>query len=148
MGFRVEQIDHVELCVPDRRTAAGWYRDVLGLEIIPEFEHWAEDPRGPLMIGTELGDTKLALFEGQPTGSQETVGFHLVAFRVSAESFAQFVADLGRLQLKDKHGRIVDPALVSDHGMAYSVYFCDPYGHQLEITTYEYDEAKVALNAT
>lgn len=148
MGFRVEQIDHVELYVPDRRTAAQWYRDVLGLEVIPEFEHWAEDPRGPLMISTELGGTKLALFEGQPTGSQETVGFHLVAFRVNARSFAQFVADLGRLQLRDKHGRIVDPGLVSDHRKAYSVYFCDPYGHQLEITTYEYDEAKIALNAT
>ena len=148
MEFRVDQIDHVELYVPDRRTAAQWYRDVLGLEVISKFEHWAEDPRGPLMIGTKLGDTKLALFEGQPTGSQETVGFHLVAFRVNAESFSQFIADLGKLQLRDKHGRIVDPGLVSDHGMAYSIYFCDLYGHQLEITTYDYDEAKAALNAS
>ena len=148
MEFQVDQIDHVELHVPDRRAAAQWYRDVLGMEIISEFEHWAEDPRGPLMIGTELGGTKLALFEGQPTGSQRMIGFHLVAFRVNANSFAQFIANLGKLQLRDEHDRIVDPTRVADHDMAYSVYFCDPYGHQLEITTYDYDEAKVVLNAT
>ncbi len=61
--FHVEQIDHVELCVPDRKIASSWYRDILGLEVIPEFAHWAEDPRGPLMIGTRQGSTKLALFE-------------------------------------------------------------------------------------
>lgn len=145
MEFQVDQIDHVELYVPDRRIAAEWYRDILGLEIIAEFERWAEDPRGPLMIGTRLGSTKLALFEGQPLGSKRGTGFHLVAFRVSAASFAQFVGNLGKLELKDDQDRLVDSTLVADHDMAFSVYFCDPYGHQLEITTYDYDETKTAL---
>lgn len=26
-----------------------------------------------------------------------------------------------------------------DHGRSYSLYFSDPYGHRLEITTYDYD---------
>jgi catechol-2,3-dioxygenase len=37
-GFRVEQIDHVEVFVPDQYEAAAWYRRVLGLEILVEYE--------------------------------------------------------------------------------------------------------------
>lgn len=36
MTFRVEQIDHVELYVPDRYQAADWYHSVLGLEIVTD----------------------------------------------------------------------------------------------------------------
>ena len=80
MSFQVAQIDHVELFVPERRAAAAWYARVLGLEIVPGCEHWAEDPRGPLMIGTRDAGTKLALFRGEPQGERETAGFHRVAF--------------------------------------------------------------------
>lgn len=37
-SFKVQQIDHVELFVPDRYEAAKGYEQILGLEIIPEFE--------------------------------------------------------------------------------------------------------------
>jgi catechol 2,3-dioxygenase-like lactoylglutathione lyase family enzyme len=47
--FRVLQIDHVELFVPDRHEAARWYERVLGLQIVPEYEPWATGG-GPLMI--------------------------------------------------------------------------------------------------
>ena len=47
-AFLVDQIDHVELFVPDRRQAADWYRRVLGLTICSGYEHWAEEPKGPL----------------------------------------------------------------------------------------------------
>ena len=62
--FRVDQIDHVELFVPDRHQAAEWYRSVLGLERLSQYEHWADDPRGPLMISSDAGHTKVALFQG------------------------------------------------------------------------------------
>ena len=58
------QIDHVELFVPDRYEAARWYERVLGLRVVPEFEPWATGG-GPLMISTDEGNTKLALFEGR-----------------------------------------------------------------------------------
>ena len=32
-NFRVLQIDHVELFVPDRHEAAGWYQRILGLDV-------------------------------------------------------------------------------------------------------------------
>lgn len=135
--FRVEQIDHVELFVPDRQVAAAWYRRVLGLRIIPAFEHWARDPRGPLMISSDAGNTKLALFEGEPQGPRETAGFHLVAFRVGADDFARFIVRLADLNLADHHGKRVTGESVVDHTGARSIYFCDPFGHRLELTTYD-----------
>ncbi len=89
-SFHVLQIDHVELFVPDRHEAAGWYQRVLGLAVLPEYQEWATDQGGPLMISSDDGNTKLALFEGQPQSS-------------------------------------------------------DPYGHRLEVTTYEYEAPRTAL---
>jgi catechol 2,3-dioxygenase-like lactoylglutathione lyase family enzyme len=144
-GFRVVQIDHVELFVPNRHDAARWYAHVLGLEILPEYQPWAADPHGPLMISSDGGSTKLALFEGQPQGSRPTSGFHLVAFRVDASGFIEFVQRLVDLQLKDHRGRFVTSDSVVDHDKAYSVYFSDPYGHRLEVTTYDHEATRTAL---
>ena len=80
-SFKVEQIDHVELFVPDRYAAARWYEETLGLRILPDYEHWA-GPGGPLMISSDGGDTKLALFEGEARGQRRTAGHHRVAFRI------------------------------------------------------------------
>lgn len=141
-GFRVDQIDHVELFVPDRREAAAWYERILGLAVLPQYEHWAENPGGPLMISSDGGSTKLALFQGTSQGQRETAGFHRVAFRVDAENFVRFLARLPQLGLIDDRGRRVTANLVTDHGRAFSLYFCDPSGHRLELTTYDYDDAK------
>jgi catechol 2,3-dioxygenase-like lactoylglutathione lyase family enzyme len=141
-GFRVDQIDHVELFVPDRRLAAAWYLRVLGLKIVPEHEHWADDPRGPLMISSDGGSTKLALFDGTPQGTRDTAGFHLVAFRVGAANFASFLERLSDLELTDHRGHRVTADSVRDYQGACSIYFSDLYGHRLELTTYEYQEAK------
>ena len=135
--FKVLQIDHVELFVPDRYEAAKWYARVLGLQIVPECEPWAAGG-GPLMISSDGGSTKLALFEGQPVPSGQTAAFRRVAFRVTAAGFAEFVERNPDLVTKD--------ALV-DHQQAYSIYFTDPYGHQLEVTTYEYDGTSAWLTS-
>ena len=143
--FRVLQIDHVELFVPDRHEAADWYRKVLGLEILDGFEHWAADPRGPLMISSEEGATKLALFQGQPQGSRATAGFHRVAFRVDGNGFIECLRRLEELQITDQRKQIITVDSAVDHGNAYSVYLSDPYGHHLEVTTYDYDRTKAEL---
>jgi len=144
-GFSVDQIDHVELFVPDRYQAADWYRHVLGLQIVAEHEHWASDPRGPLMISSDSGNTKLALFQGMPQGSRETAGYHLVAFRVGAVDFKKFLDRLPDLHLIDHRGQPVTRDLVKNHTSAYSLYFNDPFGHRLELTTYEYEKTKKLL---
>src|SRR5712691_3358256 len=143
--FRVLQIDHVELFVPNRHEAADWYQRVLGLEILSDYQHWAADPGGPLMISSEAGETKLALFEGPPQESKPTAGFHRVAFRVNAQGFRDFVQRLGASCLKDHNDRAVTVDAVVDHGKAFSIYFSDPYGHRLEVTTYDHEPIRAAL---
>ncbi len=146
--FQVDQVDHVEVFVPDRYQAAAWYERVLGLKIVTDFEHWAEHPRGPLMISSDSGSTKLALFTGDPQeAGRPSAGWHLVAFRVDADGFAAFLEHINGLGLVDHNGNNVSRDLVVDHGQAYSIYFNDPYGHRLEITTYDYARVKAALNA-
>lgn len=128
-GFRIEQIDHVEVFVPDRHEAAGWYGRVFGLEVTDGFEEWAAMDGGPLMLSCGNG-TKLALFEGKPGGDPDPAGFRRVAFRVGGEGFIEF---LGRLE------GLGIVARTTDHDKAYSVYFADPYGNDFEVTTYERD---------
>ncbi len=143
--LHLAKIDHVEFFVPDRLEAAAWYERVLGLEILPGYEHWSDDPGGPLMISPDGGNTKLALFTGTPQGERKTAGFHLVAFRVGAEGFVAFLRRLPDLGLLDNHGNPVTPDRVSDHASAFSLYFSDPYGHRLELTTYDVEETKAAF---
>ncbi len=97
------------------------------------------------MISSDAGSTKLALFEGVPQGSRATAGFHLVAFRVGAVDFVRFLNGLPDLGLIDHRGRRVTADSAVDHAVAYSIYFCDPFGHRLELTTYEYEDAKTKL---
>lgn len=142
--FKVLQIDHVELFVPERYEAARWYEHVLGLQIVPECEPWAVEG-GPLMISSDEGSTKLALFEGQPAPSSHTSAFRRVAFRVTGNGFAEFLGRLPELSLTDSRRQPVSADSVVDHRQAYSIYFDDPYGHQLEVTTYDYDQVSALL---
>jgi len=143
--FCVEQIDHVEFFVPDRYEAADWYERVLGLRVVGAFEHWAKDSGGPLMISPDGGNSKLALFEGTPQGTRPTSGYHLVAFRVGAQAFVDFLRRSREFDLRGPKGDALGPDSAVDHGQAFSAYFVDPYGHRLELTTYEYDGAAALL---
>jgi catechol-2,3-dioxygenase len=136
-SFRVIQIDHVELFVPDRQAAAAWYERVLGLVPVPKATQWAEDPEGPLMISSDHGKTMLALFQGTPRGERPTAGFHRVAFRVDAKGFLAFVDRIKEMKIESTRLR--------DHNQAISIYFDDPYGHHLEVTTYESAEVRLLL---
>jgi len=123
--------------VPDRYAAAAWYARILGLRIVPELEHWATGSGSPLMIATAEGATKLALFAGEPPRSRPTVGFLRVAFRVNRESFDAFLAHVRENPVFDEQGEQTRELEVHDYGEARSVYFCDPFGHRLEVTTYD-----------
>lgn len=131
--FRVGGLDHVELTVPDRYEAADWYNETLGFEIVEEFEDWAELSAYPLMISCDSGDTMLALFEGSPSDTRG--GFRRIAFEVSGENFRRFRERLQRITDTDR-GKARS---VTDLERAYSVFFSDPYGHSLEVTTYDYE---------
>jgi catechol 2,3-dioxygenase-like lactoylglutathione lyase family enzyme len=133
------KIDHIELFVPDRHKAAEWYSKVLNLQIINEFTDWAVEG-GPLMITNDGGNTKIALFEGKPQGKDVAQGFRRLAFKVNAVEFIDFINSSGNWRETP-----LTEAEIKDHGKAISVYFSDPYGNLLEVTTYDYDAAKKLL---
>jgi catechol 2,3-dioxygenase-like lactoylglutathione lyase family enzyme len=135
--FRVQQVDHIELYVPDQYEAARWYEQVFGLEIMREFEFWVE--AGPLMISSDGGSTKLALFKGEAPGFHPVPGFRRVAFRVDGPGFIQFLNRLQEQPVFDHSGQSTNKLEIIDHDKSYSAYFCDPYGNRYEVTTYDYN---------
>jgi catechol 2,3-dioxygenase-like lactoylglutathione lyase family enzyme len=142
--FRVAQLDHVELFVPNREAAAAWYARVLGLTPVAGTTHWAADPDGPVMLSSDEGSTMLALFRGEAQGPRTTAGYHRVAFRVDGPGFLAFVAGLPELHLSEGEASV----RVVDHQTAFSVYFTDPYGHRLEVTTYDHAVVRAHLSQT
>jgi catechol 2,3-dioxygenase-like lactoylglutathione lyase family enzyme len=125
--FTATHIDHVEIFVRDLDAAAQWYAKVLGLR---EIHRW--DPE-PIFIG--IGDTALALFKapanallGKPDQSYSR-SWHRVAWRTDRAGFKSGQEHLTSLGIPFR-GPI-------DHKIAHSIYFQDPDGHLLEITTYE-----------
>ncbi len=146
-SFAVQQIDHVELYVPDRYEAAAWYKRVLGLETVEEFTFWAEAD-GPLMIRSPEGSTMLALFEGEPLGERAVIGFKTVAFRIDGAGFLQFLDRLQEVPVHHEDGRPVTRDEAVDHHKAFSIYFRDPWGHPYEITTYDHEAVRDHLART
>lgn len=133
------KIDHIELQVPDQKQAAAWYEQVLGFRVMSEHLDWAVEG-GPLMMTNDGGETKLALFVGEPQGDAKVRGFRRLAFRVTAQELAAFVSASGEWREEP-----LGAAHRQDHGKAISYYFTDPYGNPIEVTTYEYEAAKRAL---
>ena len=128
------RIDHVHVYVSDQYTAAKWYEEVLGLKILAEHEHWAVDG-GPLTISADDGNTSIALFNSADLeGNKSTI-----AFRLDGSEFLEFVDKLEVLGMRFLNGENASRSAISDHEKAYSVYFADPDGNPIEVTTYDYD---------
>ena len=144
--MRIDRLDHVELCVPDRHEAARLYESIFGFEIRKEFEFWAEDPGGPLMVSPKGGGPMLALFQGEPIGKES--GFRRVAFGASGADFLGFVEHFKSLVRSEEEARLCSLSGVIDHGTAFSIYLADPHGYRFEVTTYEHEYVRKNLART
>ena len=125
--MQLEGIDHVALAVRDVEQAANWYGDVLG------FERRYEDVWNGIPTFIAKGNTAIALFPLRNNDSPSArgtgrVGMLHLAFRANRENF------LGAQQELKKRGIKFE---FQDHEISHSIYFRDPDGHELEITTYE-----------
>lgn len=124
--FELQGIDHVALSVRDVERAARWYIDVLG------FEHRLPGMWDgvPTFIGK--GTTAIALFPLQAKGSADAsrggVRMLHLAFRATRAAFLAAQDDLKQRGIAFHF---------QDHEISHSIYFRDPDGHELEITTYE-----------
>jgi len=120
---RLEALDHVGLTVADVPASAAWYQEVLGLQRVHE-KTWGEFP-----AVLEANGSGVALFprtEGHEVAPDDPLRH--VGFRTSRRGLEEARAELTVRGV---------PFDVGDYGIAWSVYFTDPDGYLVEITTYE-----------
>ena len=126
--FDLEGIDHVALSVRDVERSAQWYIEVLGFER----RHDGMWNDVPTFIGK--GATAIALFpprdNSEPTARSAKIDMLHLAFRANRKNFLAAQKELKRRGIKFEF---------QDHEISHSIYFRDPDGHELEITTYELD---------
>ncbi len=122
---RLSGIDHIHVYVPDREEAAQWFAQVLGFRVMEGLRIWAKDG-GPLTIADESGSIHLALF-ARRNASPSTA----IAFGTDAKNFMQWKLHLETRGILQR---------CTDHQLAWSLYFSDPYQNSFEITTYEHQD--------
>jgi catechol 2,3-dioxygenase-like lactoylglutathione lyase family enzyme len=125
--MELEGIDHVAMGVRDVERSAQWYIEVLGFERLYEGV-WNGVPT---FVGK--GNTGIALFPASPNakpthGTHREIRLLHLAFRADQENFAAAQRELQKRGINFEF---------QDHEISHSIYFRDPDGHQLEITTYE-----------
>jgi catechol 2,3-dioxygenase-like lactoylglutathione lyase family enzyme len=123
---QLEQLDHVAIAVADVHRSIEWYGDVLGFE--KRCAEWGTEPA--MMCA---GTTCVALFEveaeaPQPPPGRDTIAMRHLAFRSDRAGFIR-----AQDELREQG---IDFTFM-DHEIAHSIYFADPDGNRLEITTYD-----------
>ncbi len=130
MTPHITKIDHVHVYVSQRDEAEAWYEDVLGFKIVAALKQWATKD-GPQTMENEDGSVHIALFERPDHDGSSTI-----AFGTSAEGFLAWKKHLEEHDLKLR---------ITDHELAYSLYFYDPWNNLHEITTFERDKVAAVL---
>lgn len=122
--FKVKGIDHIGLAVRDVQKSVEWYRDLFGLERLYE-EVWGNFPG---VVG--IGDTSVAFFPTDDPNVPLPAGLpiHHLAFRVDRVNFNAAQQTLLQRGVEFEF---------QDHEIVHSLYFYDPDGHLIELTTYD-----------
>jgi catechol 2,3-dioxygenase-like lactoylglutathione lyase family enzyme len=126
-GFDNQGLDHVAIAVADVERSQDFYETVLGLERV--HEEW-EVPVVLAANGSGIALFDRALHPSSTPDDVEPPAVRIlhIAFRLPRDGF-----DEARVSLRE-HG--IETRL-SDHGISHSLYFEDPDGHQIELTTYD-----------
>lgn len=123
--FSLQHLDHIALKVSNLARSVQWYCDILGMK------HEFPGLWGGVPVMLSLGPTWLALFPAtadSTTTPLPAIRVDHVAFRADRQNF-----EAARRELPTKG----IPIVFQDHEISHSIYFSDPDGHRLEITTYD-----------
>jgi catechol 2,3-dioxygenase-like lactoylglutathione lyase family enzyme len=125
--FELEGLDHVALGVRDVERSADWYVEVLG------FERRYQGMWNGVPVFVVRDKTAIALFptgsdEGNAARSRPRSGMLHLAMRANRKNFVAAQRDLTSRGIAFHF---------TDHEISHSIYFRDPDGIELEITTYE-----------
>ena len=125
--FKIEALDHVALSVRDVERSAQWYAEVL------DFKRLHKDKWNGIPVFVGNRDAAIALFPaseevGSASDDRAAVRTLHFAFRADRENF---------LRAQDELKKRAIAFDFQDHEISHSIYFRDPDGHQIEITTYE-----------
>ena len=71
-----------------------------------------------------------------------------MAFRVDGPSFLAFLEHVRTHPVHNDAGDEIRSLTPNDYRKAFSVYFNDPWGHRLEVTTYEPEHVRARLPAS
>lgn len=125
--IKVQGMDHIGLAVKDVQKSVEWYRELFGLERLYE-DVWGNFPG---VVG--IGETSVAFF---PTDDPniplpDGLPIHHLAFRVDRANFKSAKETLRQRRMEFEF---------QDHQIVHSIYFFDPDGHLIELTTYDLSE--------
>ena len=124
--MNLEQIDHLALSCKNPEASKDWYVQVLG------FEHIYQNEWNGIPIFLKLGSTAVALFpESHSSRLQPNTVKGISHFALLAKTHSDFQAAQQELQAHGIH------FIFQDHEISHSIYFNDPDGHRLEITSYD-----------
>jgi catechol 2,3-dioxygenase-like lactoylglutathione lyase family enzyme len=136
--MNLQAVDHVAISVRDVERSAQWYIDVLGFE--RQHDHvW----KGfPVFVGRN--DAAVAIFpiqrnDNSKASSNPPVRVLHFAFRTNRSGFVAAQQELNERKI---------PFDFQDHHISHSIYFADPDGHKIEITTYELGSRKLRVDRT
>lgn len=125
--FDIQRIDHVAFKARDVEKLAAWYQTVLGMERVYA-DAWtgAGDP-----VALCAGTACVALFryrDGESYEPDEWHGSAHFAMSLDAPNFKKAQEELSQRGIEFR---------LWDHKVSHSIYFPDPEGHQIELTTYD-----------
>lgn len=124
----ISSYDHVGINIADLNRSAAWYQRILGFEL---FHKWTTT----WMIRS--GEMRIGLFERKNAVPVEDLDQKLAithfCFLTDSEGFVRAQAALKQFGVPHKPPE--------DTGIAWSLFFHDPDGHEIEITTYHSTDA-------
>ncbi|MEA5101391.1 VOC family protein [Pantoea sp. S18] len=128
--MKIDLIDHIHVYVENIEQAEHWYNQVIGFSRDTSLNFWFEQG-GPLVIKNNRAALSLFLRKHQYPG-------HTIAFAVGVPSFIELIPALNKNKI---------PFTVCDHDVSMSVYFSDLSNNKIEVTSYDYIQAKQLLNS-